>query len=80
MNISTPRAVPAFEDYKLWSPVEDWTELQARDVEVHDRKGLVDQGRVDAVTADGSVLWMQQDGASSRRIGQKTPGTNIRLG
>jgi hypothetical protein len=72
-------AVVALEDFKPWQPAEDWTLLQGRDVEIHDRKGMVDNGRVDAVTVDGNILWLLQDGAYPRRIIHKTPGTHVRL-
>lgn len=77
MNTAATR-VTATEEYKPWQPVDDWTLLQGRDVEIHDHEGIVDQGLVEAVTADGTILWLCQDGAHTRRIIQKTPGTHIR--
>lgn len=79
MNTPVTSGGAALEDYRPWQPVEDWTLLEGCDVEVHDHKGIVDQGGVDAVTADGKILWLLQNGASTRRIIQKTPGTYIRL-
>lgn len=77
MNIPAT-ADAAYEDYKPRQPADDWTLLQSRDVEIHDHKGIVDQGRVEAVTADGTILWLHQDGAKTRRIIQNAPGPHIR--
>ncbi|MFJ5699628.1 hypothetical protein [Arthrobacter sp. NPDC093139] len=73
MNTLVQPAIAALEDSKSWQPAADWTLLQGRDVEVHDFEGTVDQGRVDSVTADGTILWLLQVGAYPRRIIQKTP-------
>ena len=61
-----------------WQPVDDWASLKDHLVEVHIRGGIADQGRVDDVMADGSVLWLMQEGASARRIIEHLPGTHIR--
>jgi hypothetical protein len=62
-----------------WKPVDDWTTLKSQDVEVIKNGRLIDRGRVDDVTSDGSVLWLMPDGASNRRIIENLPGTFIRL-
>lgn len=63
----------------LWQPVDDWSTLKDQNVEIHIGGKLTDRGRVDDVMADGSVLWLQHDGASVRRIVENQPGTWIRL-
>ena len=62
-----------------WKPVDDWTTLKGQDVEIFENGRLIDRGRVDDATSDGTVLWLMQDGASSRRIIENLPGTFIRL-
>lgn len=55
----------------------DWTLLAGCDVEVQFPGGAFDHGMVDAVTHDGLILWLRHDGASTRRMVEKTPGTWI---
>lgn len=57
-----------------WQPVEDWTTLEGRLVEFHQRGRVLDHGRVDAVTSDGSLVWLQHDGVLPRRIVEKKAG------
>ena len=62
-----------------WKPVDDWTTLKGQDVEIFENGRLIDHGRVDNVTSDGFVLWLMQEGASSRPLIENLPGTFIRL-
>lgn len=62
-----------------WQPIDDWTALTGQDIEVHIHGSVTDRGRVEAVMADGSLIWLMQDGAHSRRVVEKEPGTYIRL-
>ncbi|CAN7546678.1 MULTISPECIES: hypothetical protein [Bacteria] len=64
--------------FASWQPIDDWTVLTGQDVEVHTRGSVTDRGRVEAVMADGSLLWLMQDGAHSRRVVEQQPGTYIR--
>lgn len=62
-----------------WKPVDDWITLKNQDIEIFRNGRLIDHGRVDDVTSDGSLLWLMHDGASTRRIAENLPGTYIRL-
>lgn len=52
----------------------DWNGLVGRRIEIYDRGTLTDSGRVDAVTTDGQVLWLAQEGVFSRRIHERFAG------
>lgn len=62
-----------------WEPVDNWATLRGLDIEIHMGGRLIDQGRVDDVMPDGSLLWLMNDGASGRRIIENLPGTLVRL-
>ena len=62
-----------------WQPIDDWSTLTGCLVEIHHRGQLVDLGTVDCVTHDGNLLWLQQNGANSRRIIEKSPDVYVRL-
>jgi hypothetical protein len=56
----------------------DWTKLQHGDVVWIRRKdSTTSTGRVDAMTPDGSVLWVRPGGASTRRMHHRTDGEQI---
>ena len=59
--------------------VTDWRPLVGQDVQIWRGNKIVDQGRVEAVTADGKVLWLKQLGAIERRLIMKEPGTGLRV-
>lgn len=59
--------------------VRDWRPLIGQDVQIWRGNKIVDHGRVDAVTADGKVLWLKQRGAIERRLVMKEPGTGLRV-
>lgn len=62
-----------------WKPVDDWSILKDPYVEIY-RSGMVaDRGLVDDVMADGSVLWLMQDGATGRRLIESQSGVHILL-
>lgn len=63
----------------FWQPVDDWRQLQARHVEILRSGSIFDSGRVDAVTNDGSVLWLAPDGAATRRLIVKQDGVHVKL-
>lgn len=62
-----------------WQPVEDWSSLKDQTVEIHVGGKVADRGCVDDVMADGSALWLKNNGASGRRIIEHLPETNISL-
>jgi hypothetical protein len=45
-----------------------WTGLVGCEIEVYDDDSMADWGRVDSITTDGKVLWLEQDGVRSRRM------------
>jgi len=55
----------------------DWTRLEGRTVQVCDHGHLIDHGRVDAVTSDGSIMWLAQNGVRTRWLVEKLPGRSI---
>lgn len=62
-----------------WQPVDDWTQLKDWLVEIHRRGTILDRGRVDAVTDEGSILWLAHDGAATRRLILKQDGVHVKL-
>lgn len=62
-----------------WLPVDDWTLLEGLQVEIFRQGRLLDQGTVECVTSDGTLLWLKQNGATQRRIAENLPGTYVRL-
>jgi hypothetical protein len=62
-----------------WQPVADWVTLKGLEVEVFVGGRMLDRGHVDDVMADGSLLWLMQQGASERRIIENQPETHLRL-
>jgi len=63
----------------FWQPVDDWTGLKGRVIEVHEQGQIIDRGAVDSVTADGLILWLAFDGALPRRLVEKLPGRYVRV-
>ncbi|MEV7662515.1 hypothetical protein [Paenarthrobacter sp. NPDC089316] len=59
--------------------MSDWRILAGQTVQVLHGKEVVDEGIVDAVTFDGSVLWLRQKGAIGRRMVIKERGTGVRV-
>src|SRR4029453_1618969 len=59
--------------------VTDWRPLVGLDVQIWRGNKIVDQGLVEAVTDDGNVLWLKQQGAINRRLVMKEAGTGLRV-
>ncbi|TVU64893.1 hypothetical protein FQP90_05770 [Paenarthrobacter nitroguajacolicus] len=59
--------------------VNNWTLLVGQTVQVWRGDDIVDQGMVEAVTPDGSILWLTQRGAIERRMVTKERGTGLRV-
>ena len=59
--------------------IDDWTTLTGLQVEIADRSGVLDWGAVEAVTLDGEILWLKQEGVVTRRLVEKTPTTYVVL-
>lgn len=51
--------------------IADWTLLPGASIEIRQQGRPVSTGHVDAVTADGKVLWLQSP-AQNRRLFEKT--------
>jgi hypothetical protein len=56
-----------------WQPEDDWTLLVGQKIEIHEQGKILDCGRVEDVTKDGYVLWLEMDGPTCRRIIEKSP-------
>lgn len=64
---------------KMWQPAEDWTLVEGLAVDIQEWGKSVDRGTVEAVTKDGSILWLAQEGIRPRRLVEKLPGTELRI-
>jgi hypothetical protein len=62
-----------------WNPVNDWTSLAGKKIELHERRRLVDRGRVEVTTGDGQILWLAQEGADPRRLWERLPGRSAKV-
>jgi hypothetical protein len=58
---------------------ESWSLLEGREVEILRDGRVVDRGVVDAVTSDGSILWLRQQGAVQRRLVERTADCRLRI-
>lgn len=65
------------EPPRPWEPIEDWSELKGQMIEIHSGGRVIDRGRVDAVMADGSALWLMLEGVSGRRVIERQKGIYI---
>jgi hypothetical protein len=59
--------------------VSNWRVLVGQTVQILRGDDIVDHGTVEAVTSDGSVLWLFQRGAVERRMVTKERGTGLRV-
>lgn len=59
--------------------VSDWTALKGCDVQIWSGSTVIDNGTVDDATYDGEILWLKQDGATTRRLVQKTTNTAVHV-
>lgn len=76
MTIGNPvREAPRPDPATSWQPVDDWSSLKGQDVVIYVGGKMTDSGQVEDVMADGSLLWLMHNGASSRRIIENLPGT-----
>ncbi len=57
--------------------VNNWRLLVGHTVQIWDGDDVLDQGMVEAVTADGTVLWLAQSGATQRRLVMKERGVGL---
>lgn len=57
--------------------VTNWRSLVGHSVQIRQGDHILDQGVVDAVTVDGSVLWLTQQGPVDRRIVMKDRGSGL---
>jgi hypothetical protein len=62
-----------------WQTADDWTLLAGLSVDVHENGKFVERGRVEAVTKDGCIVWLVQEGNRLRRLVEKLPGTELRI-
>ena len=62
-----------------WQPADDWVLLEGLSVDIHENGKLIDHGRVEAVTEDGCILWLAQEGIHPRRLVEKLPGIKLRI-
>ncbi|MDR6417704.1 hypothetical protein [Pseudarthrobacter sulfonivorans] len=67
----------AIDRFRAPQHVEDWTLLDGRDIEICEQGQVTDRGRVDAITKDGTILWLAQDGARPRRLIEQIPGRSV---
>nr|WP_256491963.1 hypothetical protein [Paenarthrobacter aurescens] len=59
--------------------VTNWRLLVGQTVQIWRGDDIVDQGTVETVTPDGSVLWLTQKGAIGRRMVTKERGARLRI-
>ena len=57
--------------------VTNWKLLVGQTVQIWQGNDILDQGLVEAVTADGTVLWLAQAGATQRRLVMKERGAGL---
>jgi hypothetical protein len=58
---------------------ENWAALEGLRIEIYLNDHLVDRGLVDAVTFDGSILWLKQNGVTGRRLVERMAGMYVRI-
>ena len=57
--------------------VVDWADLHGEHVQIRQQGRKVRHGRVDAVTADASVLWIEANGLFLRTLFEKSQGYTV---
>ena len=75
MDESCPSPVPVTTGAR----VENWALLEGLQVEIYLKDHVVDCGIVDAVTFDGSILWLKQKGVTGRRLVERAAGMYVRI-
>lgn len=76
--INATKTQASAEPPQTWEPIEDWSELKGQMIKIHSGGRVIDRGRVDAVMADGSALWLMHEGVSGRRMIERQKGIHIR--
>lgn len=76
---TSDRSLPPKDRFILWKAVEDWSQLQGLDIEIRDAGDLIDRGRVEVVAPDGSLLWLQQEGPTQRRLVEMQPKLQVQV-
>jgi hypothetical protein len=61
-----------------WQPEDDWSLLVGRQIEIHEQGKVLDWGRVENVTMDGNILWLEMDGPRCRRLIEKSPVRHVK--
>ncbi|KQR82460.1 hypothetical protein ASF98_00065 [Arthrobacter sp. Leaf337] len=70
--VSVPRGTTAGEP-------ANWSLLEGCQVEIRLNGRVIDRGVVDAVTSDGTILWLKQDGATQRRLIEYTADVDLQI-
>jgi hypothetical protein len=55
----------------------DWLPVLGEVVQIRNNGCIIREGFVDAVTNDGSILWLAADGAHNRQMIIKTDGNEV---
>ena len=55
----------------------EWSSLIGQTVELHRDGRLVRRGKVDAVTADSSIMWLQPDAPHGRQLITHADGYHV---
>lgn len=60
-------------------PQDEWTLLIGQTIEVLEHGRIIDTGRVEEVTSDGLILWLEMYGAKCRRLIEKGPVREVKV-
>jgi hypothetical protein len=63
----------------MLQPVQDWSVLAGRVVELRIEERFIRTAEVEEVTGDGSIMWLRFNGNQTRQLITKTDGYDIRL-
>lgn len=55
----------------------EWPPALGHRVEIRQQNATIRAGRVDAVTHDGSILWLASDGGHPRRLFERSQGYQV---
>lgn len=55
----------------------DWLPVLGHQVEIRRLNATIRSGRVDAVTQDGSILWIEPDGTHPRCLFERSQGYQV---
>jgi hypothetical protein len=56
---------------------DDWLPLRGEAVQIRNSGRVIREGIVDAVTLDGSILWITADGANQRQLVNVSEGDEV---